>query len=127
VKYFLDQGVPRRAAELLRQGGDDVVHAGEVGLSSADDESLLAWCREHGRVAVTLDADFHALLAVGGHSRPSVIRVREEGLKGPEMARLIRTVLDQHKQALASGAMLTVRFRRVRVHALPVVRPREEG
>ncbi len=76
---------------------------------------------------MTLDADFHTPLAVGGHSRPSVIRIREEGLKGPEMARLLRTVIDQHEQALASGAMLTVRFRRVRVHALPVVRPREEG
>jgi hypothetical protein len=42
VKYFLDQGVPRRAAELLRQEGIDVVHAGEVGLSAADDEPLRA-------------------------------------------------------------------------------------
>jgi predicted nuclease of predicted toxin-antitoxin system len=115
VKYFLDQGVPRRAAELLRHEGLDVVHAGEVGLSAADDGPLLAWCREQDRVAVTLDADFHTRLAVEGHSRPSVIRVR-----------LLRTVIDQHEEALASGAMLTVRFRRVRVHALPVVRRREK-
>ena len=65
MKLFLDQGVPRRAAELLREEGIDTVHASEVGLSSADDEVILTWCREHERVAVTLDADFHARLAVG--------------------------------------------------------------
>jgi predicted nuclease of predicted toxin-antitoxin system len=124
VKLLLDQGVPRRAAELLRQEGMDVVHANEVGLSTAADELLLEWCREQGRVAATLDADFHALLAVGGHDRPSVIRVRQEGLKGPEMARLLRTVIDRHEKALASGAMLTVRLGRVRTHALPVSRQR---
>jgi predicted nuclease of predicted toxin-antitoxin system len=125
VKLFLDQGVPRRSAELLVQEGLDVVHASEVGLSSATDAAILVWCREHDRVIVTLDADFHAQLAVRGDSGPSVIRVRQEGLKGPEMAQLLRTVIDQHHTALASGAMLTVRSGRVRVHTLPVAHRRE--
>ena len=120
MKLFLDQGVPRRAAALLREQGIDTVHAGEVGLSSADDEPILTWCREHERVAVTLDADFHARLAIGGHDRPSVIRIRQEGLKGPEMAELLRVVVERHATALASGTMLTVRHGRVRAHALPV-------
>lgn len=78
MRLFLDQGVPRRSAELMRDLGIDTVHASEVGLSAADDELILVWCREHDRVAVTLDTDFHARLAVGGHDRPSVIRIRQE-------------------------------------------------
>ena len=117
---LLDQGVPRRAAQLSRDEGVDATHTSEVGLSCADDEGILAWCREHDRVAVTLDADFHALLAVAGHDSPSVIRVRQEGLKGPEMAQLIATIVGRHSRALVSGAMLTVRHGRVRTHALPV-------
>ncbi len=122
MKLFLDQGVPRRSAELLREKGIDAVHASEVGLASADDEAILTWCREHERLAVTLDADFHARLAIGGHDRPSVIRIRQEGLKGSEMAELLRVVVERHSAALESGTMLTVRHGRVRARALPVAR-----
>jgi len=125
VRLLLDQGVPRRAAALLRDEGHDALHASEVGLSSAADLTILTWCRERDRVVVTLDADFHAELAVRGHSRPSVIRVRQEGLKGPEMAQLTLTVIDRYREVLTAGAMLTVRAGRVRVRALPVVRGRK--
>ena len=122
MRLFLDQGVPRRTAALLCEEGIDTVHASDAGLSAADDEQILDWCRESDRVAVTLDADFHARLAVGGHTRPSVVRVRQEGLKGPEMASLLRAVLEKHSAVLASGAMLTVRHGRVRTRTLPVAR-----
>lgn len=87
---------------------------------------ILVWSREHDRAAVTLDADFHARLALGGYDRPSVIRVRQEGLKGPEMAALLRVVLERHAAALETGSMLTVRHGRVRTRALPVVAKRSD-
>jgi predicted nuclease of predicted toxin-antitoxin system len=34
----------------------------DLGMSSADDSDIRAWCREHGAVAVALDADFHAAM-----------------------------------------------------------------
>ena len=37
MKLLLDQGLPRSAAELLRQKGLDAVHTGECGLSVASD------------------------------------------------------------------------------------------
>ena len=77
-------------------------------------------------MAVTLDADFHTRLAVGGHTRPSVVRVRQEGLKGPDMASLLRVVLERHAAALATGAMLTVRHSRVRTRTLPVAQSKGE-
>lgn len=60
MKVLLDQDVPRRAAALLRERGVDAVHASEVGLGSARDADVVAWCRAQGAIAVTLDADIHA-------------------------------------------------------------------
>ena len=57
MRFLLDQGVPRRAAVLLREAGLDVVHASEQGLAAADDRDIIAWCRDNGAVVVTLDAD----------------------------------------------------------------------
>jgi hypothetical protein len=37
IRLVLDQGVPRDAAEILRDAGFDCVHVGELGLSQAAD------------------------------------------------------------------------------------------
>jgi predicted nuclease of predicted toxin-antitoxin system len=122
VKLLLDQDVPRRTAALLREAGVDAIHASEAGLSSVDDVELLAWCRAHGAVAVTLDADLHALVALSGLTTPSTIRIRVQGLKGPEMARVLSDVLETRRDALAAGALVTLQPGRLRVRRLPITR-----
>jgi len=74
MKLLLDQGLPRSAAGLLRQEGLDAVHTGECDLSAASDGEILAVARAQGRVVITLDSDFHTILALEGASGPSVIR-----------------------------------------------------
>lgn len=127
MKLLLDQGLPRSAADILRDGGHDVVHAGDVGLSTASDAEVLESARATDRAVVTLDADFHALLAVGRAMGPSVIRLRIEGLRGPAAATLIDRVIHACSDDLAAGAAVTVDedagAHRIRVHRLPLVRP----
>lgn len=67
----------------------DALHVGDLGMASASDLEILADGREQRRIVVTLDSDFHALLALSGSSKPSVIRIREEGLKAAALCRLI--------------------------------------
>jgi predicted nuclease of predicted toxin-antitoxin system len=122
VRLLLDQDVPRRAAALLREAGVDAVHASEVGLSTADDRDIIAWCRTNGAVAVTLDADFHALIALSGETTPSTVRIRIQGLAGPEVAGIILSVLETRGEALAAGALVTVQPGRLRVRHLPIAR-----
>lgn len=74
IMLVLDQGVPRDAAGRLRDLGYECAHVGEVGMSTAADEEILALARGTNDVVVTLDADFHTILAVFGAVGPSVIR-----------------------------------------------------
>ncbi len=66
IKMLLDQGLPRTAAGLLRERGWDVQHVSERGMSRAEDSAIIDLARLEQRMVVTLDADFHALLAVSG-------------------------------------------------------------
>jgi len=120
MKLLLDQGLPRSAAALLCRAGIDTVHVGDIGHSSADDPVILKLGQDSGRVVVTLDADFHALLALAGATSPSVIRIRIEGLRGEDIAILLQKVLSQCGADLEQGAAVTVQTGRIRVRHLPL-------
>jgi predicted nuclease of predicted toxin-antitoxin system len=120
MRVLLDQGLPRSAATLLREAGHDAVHTAECGLARAPDDEILQAARRQDRIAVTLDADFHTSLALEGASTPSVIRIRIEGLRGPEVASLILRVMDLCESDLAEGAAITVKPASVRIHHLPI-------
>jgi predicted nuclease of predicted toxin-antitoxin system len=120
MKLLLDQGLPRSAAEDLRQAGIDTLHVGEIGLATAEDAEILQRGREDARIVVTLDADFHALLARSGSVDPSVIRIRIEGLRSPALVRLVQTVLGQCDEDLERGAVVTVQPGRIRIRRLPL-------
>ncbi len=121
MKLLLDQGLSRSSAELLRHAGIDTVHVGEIGYSTAEDASILLLGCEQNRVVVTLDTDFHALLAVTRATIPSVIRIRIEGLDGTELANLLQTVLAQCGADLVRGAAVTVQVGRIRIRHLPLL------
>src|SRR5262245_13951561 len=120
MKLLLDQGLPRSAVTWLSQAGIDAIHVSDIGESSAEDNALLQLGRETERVVVTLDADFHTLLAMSGATSPSVIRIRIEGLRGEQLAKLIQKVLTQCATELAQGAAITVQVNRIRIHHLPI-------
>jgi len=118
---LLDQGIPRTAASLLRDTKIDTVHVGELGMSVASDAEIIEFAKQEDRIIVTLDSDFHTLLALAGANTPSVIRVRIEGLKAPAYLSLLTTILAECKQDLDSGGCaITVSGRQIRVHHLPL-------
>lgn len=122
IAVLLDQGLPRTAAGLLREIGWDVQHVSERGMSQAEDVAIIEVARQEGRVVVTLDADFHALLAVSGAQGPSVLRIRMEGLKADRVVSLIEQVFAVAGNALALGAMVTVLDGKIRIKHLPIVK-----
>ena len=119
-RILLDQGLPRSAATALREAGWDVEHVSDLGMSQSADRSILDFARAQGRTVVTLDADFHALLAVANESGPSVIRIRQEGLKGREVAALLLAIWSRIETQIQRGAMVTVTEKTIRVRNLPL-------
>jgi len=118
---LLDQGLPRSTVTQLREAGIESLHVGEIGLASASDSRILELALQERRILVTLDADFHALLALSGSKEPSVIRIRIEGLRAEEHARLLTHVLSVCKPDLEKGAMVTVTENGIRVRRLPLM------
>jgi hypothetical protein len=59
-------------------------------------------------------------MALAGAARPSVIRVRIEGLKGPALCDLLARVAVQCEHDLEAGALISVDELNVRVRKLPV-------
>ena len=115
---LLDQGLPRDAAQQLRVSDVRCTHVGELGMSAAADIEILEWARLHGSAVVTLDADFHAILAVRGATKTSVIRLRMQGLNGTAVARLLLQILAEYRAELGVGCMITVKPRKTTCHLL---------
>ena len=120
IRLLLDQGLPRSAVRHLDKRRFDACHVADLGRSRASDQEIVELAREQDRVIVTLDSDFHHLLAISGASSPSVIRIRREGLRGADLAALIDQLLGQIGEQVERGAMVTVTERNVRLHRLPL-------
>jgi predicted nuclease of predicted toxin-antitoxin system len=120
MKLLLDQGTPRSAASILRDAGFDAIHTGEIGLAEAEDAEIIHKATLEDRIVVTLDADFHALLALSQAQKPSVIRIRVEGLRAEDFSLLVQYVLSQCEDDLEAGAMISVNQFQIRVRRLPV-------
>ena len=119
-KLLLDEGLPLGAAKILRFHGVDAVHAEEVQLASATDPVILQRAKEEGRVCVTLDHDFHKLLAESNAVAPSVILLRFQFLRAQTGTNLILSILEKVGPDLVSGIAATATPRGIRVRKLPL-------
>ena len=92
-------------------------------MQRAQDEEILSKAVSDSSVIITLDADFHALVAVRGMRKPSVVRLRQEGCDANRVVAILGGVLIQHRTRLANGCLISVTDRRASFRMLPIVRP----
>jgi predicted nuclease of predicted toxin-antitoxin system len=120
MRAFLDQGLPYSTVRHLRAAGWDVIHAVDVEMERATDSAIVNYARVEKRFCVTLDSDFHSIVAIANESSPSVIRIRQEGLSGQKMAELLIHIYPEIEADIATGAFVTVTDKNIRVRCLPV-------
>lgn len=76
MRFLADQDVWKLTLDLLREWGHDVVTAKEIGMATAGDEELLRQAKRDGRLFVTRDKGFGALVFLGKIDCPGVIFLR---------------------------------------------------
>lgn len=125
MRFLVDANLSPVVAAALRDAGHDSVHVIDRGLFTADDDRILDEAAHDDRVILTADADFGALLAIGGLAKPSVMLLRSsDHLDPPEQAALILANLPQLEDDLDAGAIASISRSWVRVRNLPVERIR---
>jgi predicted nuclease of predicted toxin-antitoxin system len=122
MKLLLDQGVPRSTVKALAARGLVAEHVADLHMATATDDAILEAARERQWIIVTLDSDFHQLLAISRAASPSVVRIRIEGLKGEAVAAILHQVVVAASSELSAGAVVSVTPSRIRVRLLPVGR-----
>jgi len=120
MNCLLDQGLPRALAAQLRQVGWDAVHVGEIRWSQAEDSQILERAEAEDRIVLTLDSDFHQLLALSGNSRPSVVRFRDERLTVDQYVGLLFQIESLIQPKDATGYVASVFQGRIRLRKLPL-------
>jgi predicted nuclease of predicted toxin-antitoxin system len=119
MKLLLDQGLPRIALALLRAAGHEVNHVGDIGMARAKDAEIVELALANGSVVVTLDADFHELLARDAAVAPSVIRLRVQGLNADALCSVVLAVITSCADPIARGAAVTANEHQAHVRLLP--------
>lgn len=120
MRWLLDQGLPRSTVALLNSAGQDAIHVADINMSDATDQEILDIAFQSDRTVVTLDADFHALLAANSSKKPSVLRIRRERCKAPQVSAMILQVFRHFSQDIKNGCVITIQGEKIRMRHLPL-------
>lgn len=118
--FLADMDISPRTVEALCQRGWDIVRVSHFLLVNARDAEILQLARQQGRVMVTQDLDFSALLALGGHDRPSLITLRLYASDPETVTRRLLDVVPRVETELQEGCAVTIEDATFRIRRLPI-------
>lgn len=120
MKLLVDMNLSPKWRPVLQAEGWDTVHWSDVGSTTATDQEVMQWALGDGRVVLTHDLDFGAILAATQAIGPSVVQVRTQDIRPESLAPRLIPWLRQYTSELEAGAIVVIDESRSRVRLLPL-------
>ena len=120
MRIVVDMNLSPAWVEHLRSAGHDAVHWSQVGMAGAADFEIMAWAATEGRVVLTNDLDFGAILAASADIGPSVVQIRSQRPSLSQIGEIVLAALDRAEPELREGALLTLDTTKSRLRVLPL-------
>lgn len=121
MKFLVDNAVSPKVAAGLKEAGHNAVHVRDRGIQAATDEQIFSLAAEEGRIIISADTDFSALLVLRRVSRPSCILFRGGTERRPEkQINKLRGNLPLIQDDLEKGCIAVFEEARIRIRSLPI-------
>jgi predicted nuclease of predicted toxin-antitoxin system len=122
VKLLVDMNLSPSWVDRLAPHGFEAVHWSTIGAPTARDNEILEYAHRHNLVLITNDLDFSAILAAGAVTGPSVVQLRTQDLLSDTAVSIVAKALDEHREDIERGALLSIDEAGTRVRVLPLRR-----
>jgi predicted nuclease of predicted toxin-antitoxin system len=116
VRFLVDRCACSRLAAWLPSQGHDVLESCAL-RPVPGDRALLEYAAAAGRILVTIDTDFGEFVYVGQVPQAGLVRLPD--VPAAHRIALMAEVLERHRQALETQAIITVRSGRMRISRPP--------
>ena len=118
MRFLVDRCAGRRLAEWLRDAEHDIIEARLLGPDPGD-RTLLELAAADNRILVTIDTDFGELIHLHGIPHAGLIRLPD--VPAEQRIALLSELIERHRQALETQAIVTIRGGRIRISHYPAL------
>jgi predicted nuclease of predicted toxin-antitoxin system len=118
--FIADMNISPQTVKTLLQHGWDILRVSDVLPANTPDLKILEFARCEGKIVITQDLDFSALLALSGYDHRSLITLRLLDSDPQIVTRRLLEVFPHIKRSLHLGCAVTMDEVTVRVRRLPI-------
>jgi predicted nuclease of predicted toxin-antitoxin system len=120
LRFLGDMNLSPLSIDDLHRAGWNIVRVSTLIHATASDLEILELARQEGRVIITQDLDFSALLALGGYDRPSLVTLRLSNTEPTLVTQRLLQILPLVEAALRQGSAVTIDETTIRIRKLPI-------
>jgi predicted nuclease of predicted toxin-antitoxin system len=115
MRIKLDENVPVRAAQRLRDLGHDVDTVLDEGLGGKSDVAVWEAAQSEGRFLVTQDLDFSDMRRFAPGTHQGILLIRLEDMEQPQVPEFLGAWFSAEPVETWTGALVVASARKIRV------------